>query len=100
MSLPKLTTMFSKLREGDQEAIRSIKAKVNERLDGIDVEYDAVLVFDGRTMTSMSGFIFNDKKGRFDDGTPVVTSRIISQSPVRKSIILLETRNSKYLLMH
>lgn len=57
-------------------------------------EYDAVLKNFQRMGKQYLGDIYEDKKGRWADGTPIITSKIVSVDGD-----ILQTRNTKYKLV-
>lgn len=89
----------------DAITIKVIKeecSKITEEHDGILIsrvrtcdgtnEFESLL---GRTV--QYGTIIGDKKGRFEDGTSIHTSRVIEIKQIQPNVHLLITRNSKYL---
>jgi hypothetical protein len=63
------------------------------------LEYDAVLKnarwdFDDMRSPNLVGAIYDDTRGRFDDGTVVHTSTVMQQLDGR----IFQTRNTKYLV--
>ena len=59
-------------------------------------EWWVVTFFDG---IAVVGQIYGDTKGRFPDGRWIMTSKVVTRRPKVVSGNVIQTRNSRYLLI-
>lgn len=80
--------------------VGSMRGLLDEFVKQVEQEYDGILV--GATFESNVGVywgrIYGDKKGRFNDGDSIHTSRVISKD-YYQGYQVVNTRNSKYLMV-
>jgi len=66
------------------------------RFDAVLKEWWVVTFLDG---VAVIGQIYGDTKGRFPDGRWIMTSRVVTPVPRVASGKVIQTRNSRYLLI-
>ena len=81
------------------KAILEIEEEINEEIDEEpELPYTARLANWHQVGHVIHGNIFGDASGRFDDGTSVITSAVLSRDEDVREGCLIKTRNSTYLL--
>ncbi len=80
------------------EVMETVRSELDIEQLVSDTGSDAVVI--GRRLGSyLTGFIFSDSTERFEDADFITTSRITSYEPIDSDLAVVDTANSRYLLI-